>query len=86
MRLYLQIQSDQAEPVRYCQLTLEQDLLGGWSLHREWGIQGGRTHLKREQFLEHTDALVAFAKYRDAQLRRGYLVISSQDEDARGMA
>ncbi|AFC87245.1 WGR domain-containing protein [Frateuria aurantia] len=84
MRLYLQIQPESSEPVRFYQLSLEQDLLGGWSLLREWGIQGGRISLKREQFLSHTDALVAFAKHRDAQLKRGFLVMFSQGADAPG--
>ncbi|MHC1478891.1 WGR domain-containing protein [Frateuria aurantia] len=84
MRLYLQIQPDQAEPVRFYQLSLEQDLLGGWTLYREWGIQGGRASLKREQFLSHTEALTAFAKHRDAQLKRGFRVMFSQGADASG--
>ncbi len=31
-----------AEAPRYYQIALHQDLLGGWTLTREWGQQGGR--------------------------------------------
>lgn len=79
MRLYLQTapgNTDQAP--RYVQITLEQDLLGGWTLYRESGVQGGRASLKREQFLEREGAIAAFEKARDAQIKRGFQVMFTQ--------
>lgn len=78
MRLYLQTAPGAVEAPRYVQITLEQDLLGGWTLYRESGIQGGRATLKREQFLERDEAIVAFEKARDIQLKRGYRVMFAQ--------
>ncbi len=70
------------EAPRYYQITLQQDLLGGWTLMREWGQQGGRISLKREVFLERDDALVAFESARDAQLKRGFHIMFSQGLEA----
>lgn len=82
MRLYLQTapgNTDQAP--RYVQITLEQDLLGGWTLYRESGVQGGRASLKREQFLEREGAIAAFEKARDAQIKRGFQVMFTQGQE-----
>ncbi|WP_017464003.1 WGR domain-containing protein [Dyella ginsengisoli] len=81
MRLYLQTPPAAAEAPRYVQIVLEQDLLGGWTLYRETGTQGGKASLKREQFLEREAAIAAFEKARDAQLKRGYRVMFSQGLD-----
>ena len=67
-----------SEAPRYYQIVLQQDLLGGWTLFREWGQQGGRASSKREVFLERDAALVAFEHARDAQLKRGFRVMFSQ--------
>ncbi|HUW53591.1 MAG TPA: WGR domain-containing protein [Rhodanobacter sp.] len=81
MRLYLQTAPGIAEAPRYVQITLEQDLLGGWTLYRESGTEGGRATLKREQYLERDEAIVAFEKARDAQIKRGYRVMFAQGQD-----
>lgn len=60
------------------QLTLQQDLLGGWMLLRESGQVGGRSQLKREQFLDHVAAQTALEAARDAYLRRGYRLMFVQ--------
>ena len=78
MRLYLQTPPEDAAPQRYYQLALEQDLLGGWTLVREWGTQGGKPGGRREGYLEHDAALAAFEAARDAQLRRGFRVMFAQ--------
>ena len=78
MRIYMQTRPDAAEAPRYYQLSLEQDLLGGWTLYRESGVQGGKATLKREQFLERDDAMAAFEKARDAQLKRGFRLMFAQ--------
>jgi predicted DNA-binding WGR domain protein len=81
MRLYLQTLPAAAEAPRYVQIVLEQDLLGGWTLYRETGTQGGKATLKREQFLESEAAIAAFEKTRDAQLKRGYRVMFAKGQD-----
>jgi predicted DNA-binding WGR domain protein len=81
MRLYLQTPPASADAPRYVQIVLEQDLLGGWTLYRESGTQGGKATLRREQFLERDEAIAAFEKARDAQLRRGFRVMFSQGLD-----
>ncbi|BBD79725.1 WGR domain-containing protein [Aerosticca soli] len=81
MRLYLQTLPASAEAPRYVQIILEQDLLGGWTLYRESGVQGGKATLRREQFLERDAAIAAFEKARDAQLKRGYRLMFAQGMD-----
>ena len=43
MRLFLQQRPDGHESPRFVQLTLQPDLLGGWTLLRESGQVGGRS-------------------------------------------
>ena len=74
MRIFLQQKPAAGEAPRFFQLILQQDLLGGWTLTREAGLIGGKSQLKREVFLEQDQALTAFEKARDAQLKRGYQV------------
>jgi len=81
MRLYLQTAPGNSDAPRYVQITLEQDLLGGWTLYRESGTQGGRATLKREQFLERDEAVAALEKARDAQIKRGFRVMFAQGHD-----
>ncbi|EQD29064.1 WGR domain-containing protein [Metallibacterium sp.] len=78
MRLYLQTLPEAGATPRYYQLALEQDLLGGWTLVREWGTQGGKPGGRREVYLERDAALAAFEAARDVQLRRGFRVMFAQ--------
>jgi len=77
MHLYLQTPPGPAAP-RYCRIALEQDLLGGWTLYRESGTEGGRATLKREVYLDRDAALAAFESARDAQIKRGFKVMITQ--------
>ena len=81
MRLYLQTVPGTADAPRYVQITLEQDLLGGWTLYRESGTEGGRATLRRAQYLERDEATAAFEKARDAQIKRGYRVMFAQGQE-----
>jgi predicted DNA-binding WGR domain protein len=78
VRIFLQQKPAAGEAARFFQLSLQQDLLGGWMLIRESGQIGGKSQLKREVYLEQEQALAAFEKARDAQLKRGYQVTFSQ--------
>lgn len=82
MRLFLQQRPGAGEAPRYVQLVLQQDLLGGWTLLRESGQLGGRSQLKKEQYLDRDAAIEAFEKARDQQLKRGFQVMFAQGADA----
>ena len=82
MRLLLQQRPDGREPPRFVQLMLEPDLLGGWALVRETGQIGGRSTLRREQYLDQASATAAFEHARDLQLKKGFQVMFSQGTDA----
>ena len=75
MRIYMQTQHIPEQPLRFYHLHLQQDLLGGWSLVRESGLQGKRGQVKRVYFKTREEAETALIKYRDMQLRRGYRVV-----------
>lgn len=81
MRIFMQTPVLASEAPRYYQIVLQQDLLGGWTLYREWGQQGGRTSSKREIYLERDRAVAAFETARDAQVKRGFRVMFSQGFD-----
>jgi predicted DNA-binding WGR domain protein len=82
MRIYMQTNAESGEAPRYVQLTLEQDLFGGWTLYRESGRQGGRASMRREVYLDDDDAIKAFEKARDNQIKRGFRVVFAQGTDA----
>jgi predicted DNA-binding WGR domain protein len=82
MRLFLQQPPQGGEAPKFVQLILEQDLLGGWLLLREAGQTGGRSQLKREVYLDRDQALAAFEKARDQQVKKGFRVMIAQGADA----
>ena len=82
MRLLLQQRPEGREAPRFVQLMLQPDLLGGWTLVRESGQIGGRSTLRREQFLDHASALAALEQARDQQLKRGFQLMFVQGTDA----
>lgn len=84
MRIFMQSMPGSAEPQRYFQLVLQQDLLGGWTLIRETGQQGSRGSLRREQFLDLESAQEAMIKARDQQLKKGLKVMFSQGAEEPG--
>ncbi|RPE80987.1 WGR domain-containing protein [Vulcaniibacterium tengchongense] len=81
MRLLLQQRPQGHEAPRFVQLMLQPDLLGGWTLVRESGQIGGRTTLRREQFLDQASALAALEQARDQQLKRGFQLVFAQGTD-----
>ena len=82
MRLLLQQRPEGREAPRFVQLMLERDLLGGWSLVRESGQIGGRSTLRREQYLDQASATAALEHARDLQLKKGFQVMYSQGAGA----
>jgi predicted DNA-binding WGR domain protein len=85
MRLLLQQRPDPEharEAPRFVQLQLEADLLGGWILTRETGQIGGRSTLRREQYLDQDTALAAFERARDQTIKKGFQLMFAQGETA----
>lgn len=80
MRIYMQAQLKEQQP-RYYQLLLQQDLIDGWTLVREWGNQGSSGRVKRDHFPSRNDALNALERVRDAQLNRGFQIVFMQGID-----
>jgi predicted DNA-binding WGR domain protein len=84
MRIYMQIPPSEGQVPRYYHLHLQEDLLEGWTLVREWGYQGAGGRLKKEHFMNKGEAQQAMLKVRDEQLKRGYRVVFFQGEERPG--
>lgn len=82
MRIYLQTPSSAERPPRFYHLFLQKDLLGGWSLVKEWGFQGASGTMQREHYADRDEALRALLRNRDAQIKRGYRVMFTKGEEA----
>ena len=80
MRIYMQIPPSDAGAPKFYHLLLQEDLLEGWTLVREWGYQGAGGRLKREHFAGREAAEEALLRARDDQLKRGYQVVFMQAE------
>lgn len=65
-------------PLRFCHLLLQQDLLGGWTLVREAGRQGGSGRVRREHFATRDEAEAALIRERDQHGRRGFRVVFAE--------
>lgn len=83
MRIYMQIPAADGSAPRYYHLHLQEDLLEGWTLVREWGYQGAGGRLKKEHFTDRETAENAMLKVRDDQLKRGYRVVFIQGQEPR---
>ncbi|MDY1033119.1 WGR domain-containing protein [Stenotrophomonas sp. CFBP8980] len=75
MHAFLQQPAIGTDAPRFLRLTLLPDLFGGWELLRESGRIGSRSQLRRELYLEESEARAAFDKARDAELHRGFAVL-----------
>ena len=78
MRIYMQTPVGTDAAPRYYHLHLQEDLLEGWTLVREWGYQGSSGRVVREHFPEREQAENALLKVRNEQLKRGYRVVFIQ--------
>ncbi len=82
MRIYMQTLPVDGSPPRYYHLHLQEDLIGGWSLVREWGFQGSGGRVMKEHFDSLEAAQTAMMRVRDDQLARGYRVVYVQGLEA----
>ena len=78
MRIYMQNPPEDAKAPRYYHLHLQEDLLEGWTLIREWGYQGAAGRVKKEHFQDRESAESALLSVRDEQIKRGYQVVFMQ--------
>ena len=78
MRIYMQIPPQGDRPPRYYHLHLQEDLLEGWTLIREWGFQGAGGTVRREHYTGREEAQAALMRARDEQIKRGYRVVFMQ--------
>ena len=78
MRIYMQIPPEGNKAPRFYHLHLQEDLLEGWALIREWGYQGAPGRVRKEHFPDRETAESAMLAIRDAQLKRGYQVVFMQ--------
>ncbi|MDH5572100.1 MAG: WGR domain-containing protein [Gammaproteobacteria bacterium] len=81
MRIYMQTGFLENKPPRYYQIILEKDLLGGWSLVRESGQQGGSGRVTREHYTDFDTAQLALERLRDKQLAQGFKVVFIQGQE-----
>jgi len=82
MRVYMQTVSDQAEiKPRFYHLILQEDLIDGWTLVREWGNQGSAGRVKKDHFASREDAQLALLKVRDTQVKRGFKVVYMRGDE-----
>ena len=72
MRIYMQTPPLNGAAPRFCQLQIQEDLLDGWTLIRESGIQGGRSTCKQTHYECREDAEEALLALRDQQLHKGF--------------
>jgi len=82
MRIYLQTPIMEETSPRFYQLVVQQDLIDGWTLVREWGQQGRPGRVKYDHFDSREDAERACLKVRDAQIARGFRIVFMQGQEA----
>jgi len=78
MRIYMQIPPEGDKAPRFYHLHLQEDLIDGWMLIREWGYQGAAGRLRKEHYPDRETAEAALVKARDEQIMRGYQVVFIQ--------
>jgi len=78
MRIYMQIPPSDAGAPKFYHLHLQEDLLDGWTLIREWGFQGAGGRMLRDHYPDWESAQAAMLKHRDAQLKKGYQIVFMQ--------
>ena len=84
MRIFMQTPGAHGGRPRFCLLTVQPDLLEGWTLLRENGYQGYAGQVKRVRFSSRELADAALAKMRDDFVRRGYQTMYTEGQAAPG--
>jgi len=74
----MQTQPTEDSKLRFFQLHLQADLLGGWTLIKESGQQGSPGRVNRTHFDTHEEALSALIATRDKQLEKGLQIVFAE--------
>lgn len=69
--MFMQQPPTAGAPPRFCRLTLQADLFGGYTLLCETGETGGRSQMRRSVHADRASAIAAFEAARDRELKRG---------------
>jgi len=80
MRIYLQTPPQTGKQLRFYQLSLQRDMLDGWTLIKESGVQGYSGRVTKERFSTWDDAQSAMLNVRDKQIQRGYQVVFTRGD------
>ena len=81
MRIFMQIIPTQDRGPRFYHLFLQEDLINGWTLVKETGLQGSSGKVSKQHFDNWDDALESILTMRDKQLNRGYQVVFVQGQE-----
>ncbi len=74
----MQTTPSEGAKLRFYQLHLQADLLGGWTLVKEYGQQGAAGKLSRTHFETREQALTALITVRDKQLDKGFKIVFAE--------
>ena len=80
MQIFMQTAPEPGKAPRFYHLFLQPDLLGGWTVVREWGRQGAAGRVKKDFFLQRDDAEMQLVSLRDTQLNRGFRIVFIQGD------
>jgi hypothetical protein len=80
MRIYMQQQGADQQTLRFCHIHLQEDLIGGWNLIKETGIQGKPGRVVKTHFESHADAIEALSKLKDDHVDKGFKIVFARGE------
>jgi predicted DNA-binding WGR domain protein len=80
MRIYLQTLPQDGQNLRFYQLSLQRDMLDGWTLIKESGFQGSSGRVYKESYKSWDEAQAAMLTARDKQIKRGYQVVFTRGD------
>jgi len=80
MRIYLQTLPQEGKNLRFYQLSLQRDMLDGWTLIKESGVQGSSGRIYKECYKSWDEAQAAMLIVRDKQIKRGYQVVFTRGD------
>lgn len=80
MRIFLQTPQSGDGPPRFYHLFMQEDLLEGWTLVKEWGFQGSAGRIVRQHYATQEEAMDAMLASRDQQINRGYRVMFTEGQ------
>lgn len=80
MRIYLQTVPQEGKNLQFYQLSLQRDMLDGWTLIKERGLQGHSGRISKEHYATWDEAQAAMLTVRDNQIQRGYQIVFTRGD------